>query len=810
MNSIRSKARSFFAIAVLAVTAPVTQAATYTVDFEGTTETKTAYASSDVSLSGVSWNMTEALIGTTTADWKTGARSARLNGKTGSAMTMQANKAGGADTIAFSYRRYGTDPQIAWAVEVSSNGGSTWSQVGANFTATDTVQSFNESVNLAGNVRFRILAKETNTSNKRINIDDITVTDFAGPDILPPAIATLSPANNALAVAADSDLVVAFDEAVAAGTGAVNLYAAGGSLVESFTVTAGNISGTTATFNPTADLALSTTYYVEIDSGAFVDLATPANAFGGISGTSTWTFTTASPDITGPAVTTVAPAHGATGVAVNEVPSVSFDEPIFVGSGDILIKKASDNSTVATLTVTDGNQVLISERDAYLKPPADLPADTTLYVEIPAGAFKDASDNATTFYGGSAVWSFTTAPPDTTGPIMTAVTPAHGATGVPVSQVLTVTFDEPVFAGSGDILIKDFSNNSIVATLTVTDVGQVEVSNSEASLKPPAGLPAGATLYVEIPAGAFKDASGNATAAYVGSGVWSFSTVMVPELTGTYTQPFDSFTGTLPVGWTLVSSGGVASYIGSWTSGLTTGGVYGNVSNPGVLGYQHTGDTGTATVTLTLQNNTGSTLTDLWVSYLGRVERIGNPRLPEWTVSLNGTAVPELAYSTGAGVDQTKTHQITGLPITPGAYVTLTWVSDRGTNTTGSARRIGIADVYVGLSEPTSGFAGWAATNSPDQTPDQDYDGDGLDNGVEYFMGTPGNVFTQVPDIVGNKITWPMSATATGLSYKVLTSTDLAQWNEATTGVTTVGGDLVYEVPGATTQLFIRLEVTVQ
>jgi hypothetical protein len=185
------------------------QAATYTVDFEGATETKTAYASGDVTLSGISWNMTEALIGNTSTDWKTGTKSARLRGYTASAMAMQADKAGGADTIAFSYRRYGTDPQIAWAVEVSSNGGSSWSQVGADFTATDTVQSFNESVNLGGNVRFRIIAKETNTSNKRMNIDDITITDFSGPDTFPPAIATLSPANNAVAVAVDANLVVA-------------------------------------------------------------------------------------------------------------------------------------------------------------------------------------------------------------------------------------------------------------------------------------------------------------------------------------------------------------------------------------------------------------------------------------------------------------------------------------------------------------------------------------------------------------------------------------------------------------------------
>ncbi len=54
----------------------------YIVNFEGTNETKTAYASGgNVTLSGLSWNMTEALIGTLDSDWKNGTRSARLRGR---------------------------------------------------------------------------------------------------------------------------------------------------------------------------------------------------------------------------------------------------------------------------------------------------------------------------------------------------------------------------------------------------------------------------------------------------------------------------------------------------------------------------------------------------------------------------------------------------------------------------------------------------------------------------------------------------------------------------------------------------------
>ncbi len=65
--------------------------AQYVVNYEGEGETKTAYASGTVNLSGIDWDMTEILIGTSTSDWKNGARSARLRGYGTSVMTMLAN-----------------------------------------------------------------------------------------------------------------------------------------------------------------------------------------------------------------------------------------------------------------------------------------------------------------------------------------------------------------------------------------------------------------------------------------------------------------------------------------------------------------------------------------------------------------------------------------------------------------------------------------------------------------------------------------------------------------------------------------------
>ncbi|MCB5288531.1 MAG: DUF5689 domain-containing protein, partial [Candidatus Cloacimonetes bacterium] len=176
------------------VTAPLPTTG-YLVNFDGDGETKTGYASGTVNLSGLDWDMTVALIGTSSTDFFNGIRSARLQGKAGSSMTMLADKTGGLGTLSFQYRSYGTEAQVAWKAEYSSDAGSTWTQIGSSFTGTATIQTFSEVVNVDGNVRIKIsLVADSGTANKRLNIDDILLSDYTGgstptasPSFNPPA-----------------------------------------------------------------------------------------------------------------------------------------------------------------------------------------------------------------------------------------------------------------------------------------------------------------------------------------------------------------------------------------------------------------------------------------------------------------------------------------------------------------------------------------------------------------------------------------------------------------------------------------------
>jgi len=106
-----------------------------------------------------------------------------------------------------------------------------------------------------------------------------------------------------------------------------------------------------------------------------------------------------------------------------------------------------------------------------------------------------------------------------------------------------------------------------------------------------------------------------------------------------------------------------------------------------------------------------------------------------------------------------------------------------------------------------SGYGSWATANAGGQTADQDYNHDGVANGIAYFMGATG--VATLPGVVNGKVAWPHSASATGITYQVLTSTNLADWTDVTADAIDAGGFLTYTLPTGDPKLFVRLEVLV-
>ncbi len=112
-----------------------------------------------------------------------------------------------------------------------------------------------------------------------------------------------------------------------------------------------------------------------------------------------------------------------------------------------------------------------------------------------------------------------------------------------------------------------------------------------------------------------------------------------------------------------------------------------------------------------------------------------------------------------------------------------------------------------------AGFATWASANgATGQTPGDDHDSDGVQNGIEFFLGATGTNFTALPPVVDNAgvktITWPKSASFMG-AYQVQVSADLINWTAAPGGtVTDSGSNVVFTFPSGPTIRFVRLVVT--
>ncbi len=179
-------------------------------------------------------------------------------------------------------------------------------------------------------------------------------------------------------------------------------------------------TGTTATFAPASSLAYGTQYTATITTGAASLVGTPLTA------NYVWNFTTITPV---PTVTAAAPVNGATGVPINQVLSATFSE----GMNPATL-------SAATFTLTGANGVSVpgavtySGLSARFIPTANLAYSASYTATITTGA----EDLAGTPLIANYVWTFTTISPT---PAIISTVPVNSATGVPVSQALSATFN---------------------------------------------------------------------------------------------------------------------------------------------------------------------------------------------------------------------------------------------------------------------------------------------------------------------------------------------------------------------------------
>jgi len=112
--------------------------------------------------------------------------------------------------------------------------------------------------------------------------------------------------------------------------------------------------------------------------------------------------------------------------------------------------------------------------------------------------------------------------------------------------------------------------------------------------------------------------------------------------------------------------------------------------------------------------------------------------------------------------------------------------------------------VIVTVGTATPPYQTWADANAGGQAANLDYNNDGVQNGIAYFMGMNG--LATNPGVEGGKVTWPRVGTVS--SFEVQVSTNLTDWSHAPSGVDTSDpGKVVYTLPVGASRTFCRLSV---
>jgi autotransporter-associated beta strand protein len=180
---------------------------------------------------------------------------------------------------------------------------------------------------------------------------------------------------------------------------------------------------------------------------------------------------------------------------------------------------------------------------------------------------------------------------------------------------------------------------------------------------------------------------------------------------------------------------------------------------------------------------------------------------------VNGTSLADSGKLTinGGTVDVTGTEVVAELdfgsgPVAEGTY----GATGSGADTIDDVHFTGTG--VVSVVPFVSGYSTWATANVGGQTADQDFNLDGVDNGIAYFMNDTGVI--SLPGIVGGAVTWSnggnIPSSAYGTEFVVETSQDLVIWTpvEAVDLTTNSDTTLTYTLPTGQGKWFVRLEVT--
>ena len=306
-----------------------------------------------------------------------------------------------------------------------------------------------------------------------------------GPTV--PAVTAETPASGATNVPANTPVTASFNESIQPSTLSFVITDPLNNVIPGSV--SYNDTNHTATFTPSVVLQPGLKYTATVSGAQDLSghpMAAPVS----------WSFTTIVPAVTGET-----PAPGATGVALNVAPTVTFNESMQTASIAFTLVDSSNNPVNGTVSYNDATH------SAMFTPAAPLASSRTFTATV-SGA-KDQAGNA---IAAPVSWSFTTMAP--TLPAVTSESPTINASNVPLNTTVTATFNESIQPATLSFTLVDAANNPVAGAVSYND------ATHTATFTPSAVLNAESNYTASV-SGA-RDLNGDAMAAPL---TWSFSTV---------------------------------------------------------------------------------------------------------------------------------------------------------------------------------------------------------------------------------------------------------------------------------------------
>jgi len=264
-------------------------------------------------------------------------------------------------------------------------------------------------------------------------------------------------------------------------------------------------------------LTAATTYYITMISGVIEDLST--NDYAGNSNKEYWKFTCHNYIYSSPPTAWKLSPNKIDTVVRNPSFGIFFNKAIVKDTGYFRIKKTSDNSEVATISM-NSDKVIVTDTSIFFSLYSLLEYNTSYYIITMGGLVTDYNGARFNNITDNTVWTFTTQCVPV-APVVTAFKPLDKSENIAVDSALTIVFNQPVMKGKGLIKIIDITAAQMFQTI---DAAGVNIKDSGNKIIIMHDVFDHSRKYgIVIDSGAIKNTAGIAYKGLAQESLWTFT-----------------------------------------------------------------------------------------------------------------------------------------------------------------------------------------------------------------------------------------------------------------------------------------------